>query len=596
MSNFFQELKRRHVVKAGLAYLVGAWLLVQVLSIVLPAFGLGQGWMKTTLVILSIGFPIWLILAWVYDFSWGSIEKTEDVPFDPEVSRKKNIGLNRFIIGGLAIAVILLLVNTLRLSSKVDVMEEQLLPMEFANSLAILPFDDLSPKQDQRYFTDGLARSIYDRLARSKDLKLISPTSSLQYRDKDVSIEVIADELGVRYVLEGSVLLFGDQYRASINLVDTRDGSTIWSKTFQDNLENVLGTYDEVSANVGSYLNITLSSEDVRKRKVDPEAYLLYLKAEDTLLYFDRVSTLAADSLIRRSISIDPNYSESQVSLSKMTLHKGLYLEYYSYEESIKIGMNAAREAIRLDSTSIEGHNWMSNWKWHDRDVEASMRYLDKAYELGGSNNANTTEYTAFQAMRMNNLKKAYQLIKKALELDPLNRDMYMFKYWLDIYYSNYEEALRTLNKFVELDKATESHHDMEAMIYRYNGKLDKALEIVEKEENRYWHLNAKSPILYDMGKIEDANKLINEIREIPIDSVPDDTVPEFELAVIYAHRGDNDKAFDYLNKSFGINCLYPEWLFFQKDFKNLYGDPRWDAYIDRLSEEFNYDFPHRPE
>ncbi len=593
--HYWKELQRRHVVKAGLAYLVGAWLLVQVLSIVLPAFGMGQGWMKTTILILSIGFPIWLILAWIYDFSWGSIQKTEDVPFNPEDSRKKNIGLNRFIIGGLAIAVILLLVNTLRLSSKVNDIEGQYLAMEFTNSLAILPFDDLSPKQDQRYFSDGLARSIYDQLAKYKDLQLISPTSSFLYRDKDVSIEVIAEELGVRYILEGSVQLFGDQYRASINLVDTQNGSTIWSKTFEDNLENVLITYDEVSENVGNYLNVTLTNMDVRQRKVDPEAYLLYLRAEDTLQYFTTESRMAADSLIRRSILIDPTYAPSHGRLSKITIHVGLYLEHYSLEESIRIGMEAAKEAVRLDPTSAVGYVGLSNWKWHDRDVKAAMQYMDSALTYG-SNIARIINYANHQTSRLNQIRTAYDLAKKGLKLDPLETDLHMSKMYIEIFWADYEAALRSFKKFTEVAISKESHNAMEAAIHRMNGDYEVALKTIEREKDRYWYLFYKIPILYELGKIKEADKLIVEFQNFPTDALPTNGWPNFDLAIIYAHRNNHDKAFDYLNNAFDAVSTYTETFFTVPEFKNLYGDPRWDAYIDRLSEEFNYDFPHRPE
>ncbi len=595
MSNFFKELQRRHVVKAGIAYLVVAWLIIQVITVLLPMFKIPDSISQVVVIVLAVGFPIWLILAWVYDFSWGSIQKTEDVPFDAEVSRKKNVGLNRVIIGGLAIAVVLLVVNTLRLSGKVDVMEGQLLPMEFANSLAILPFDDLSPKQDHRYFSDGLARSIYDRLARYKDLKLISPTSSFKYRDKDVSIEVIAEELAVRYILEGSVQLYGDQFRASVNLVDTRDGSTIWSKIFEDNLENVLATYDEVSENIGKYLNVTLTSKEVRQRKVDPEAYLLYLKAEEMLQYFDQPSVLAADSLIRRSISIDPNYASSHASLSKITIHKGLYHGHYSYEESIEIGIDAAKEAVRLDPSSAAGYVGLSNWKWHARDVNASMMYLDKALEYG-SNIAGVIDYAAHQATRMNQIRKAYQFTKQGLQLDPLQRDLNMWKMYLEIYFTDYKAALNSSVKYTELSKSEDPYYAYEAMINGKNGEYEKALRIIEKEKDRYWYLFYKSPILYDMGKIEEANKLIEELREFPKDSIPDNGWPNFDLAFLYAHRSDHDKAFEYLNNAFNVVKTYTEWLFITSEFKNLYDDPRWDAYIDRLSKEFDYDFPHRPE
>ena len=596
LEKYWKELQRRHVVKAGIAYLAIAWVITEVATAVLPLFSIPEVFTKWLVVLLAMGFPIWLILAWVYDFSWGSIQKTEDVPFDAEVSRKKNIGLNRVIIGGLAIAVILLLVNTLRMSSKMDEMEGEFLAMEFTNSLAILPFEDLSPKQDQRYFSDGLARSIYDRLARYKDLKLISPKSSFQYRDRDISIELIAEELEVRYILEGSVQLFENTYRASINLVDTRDGSTIWSKTFEDSLENVLGTYDDVSENVGNYLNVTLASKDVRRRKVDPEAYLLYLKANDTSNYFSKASSFAADSLIRRSISIDPSYAESQASLSRITIHAGLYHKGYSLEESIEIGMQAAKEAVRLDPSYAGGYLGLSNWNWHDRDVDASMMYLDSAY-IYGPNSAEVRNYATHHATRTNQFRKAYQLSLKGLQLDPLETDLHMWKMNHEIFMNDYAAALKTFEKFNELAKNKEEHFGIEAKIYGSNGNFAKALELIEKGKDRYWYLYYKSPILYDMGRQEEAELLLTEFRDFPLDSI-DINLAEHNtyLAALYAHRKDHDKAFGHLNSAFGDVITYTEWFFIIPEFKNLYDDPRWDAYIDRLSEEFNYDFPHRPE
>ena len=119
-NDYLKELQRRHVVKAGIAYLVVAWLLVQVLSIFIPAFELGQAWMKTSIIVLAVGFPIWLIIAWVYDFGPDGIKKTEEVVFDPKVSDKKNLQLNRLIIGGLSIALVLLIDNQVRITKTLE--------------------------------------------------------------------------------------------------------------------------------------------------------------------------------------------------------------------------------------------------------------------------------------------------------------------------------------------------------------------------------------------------------------------------------------------------------------------------------------------
>ncbi|MBT8235243.1 MAG: hypothetical protein KJO04_03545 [Bacteroidia bacterium] len=592
--HYWRELQRRHVVKAGLAYLVVAWLVLQVLDLLLDAFELGSGWMQTAIITLSVGFPIWLILAWVYDFSWGSIQKTEDVPFDAEVSRKKNVGLNRVIIGGLSIAVILLVVNTLRLSNKVDDIEGQFLAMNFTNSLAILPFEDLSPKQDQRYFSDGLARSIYERLAQSKDLKLISPTSSFLYRDKDVSIEVIAEELGVRYILEGSVQLFDDRFRASINLVDSQDGSTIWSKTFDDTLDNVLSTYDEVSKNVEGYLNITLISKDVQLRKVDPEAYLLYLRANDTIRSegYNKAGALNADSLIRESIRIDPTYSLSHTTLSMTTLHKGLYYLEYEFDEAVNIGLRAARKAVELDPENYYGYNWVSNWQWHAKDVKGSTEALKKALELS-PHNADVHYYAAHNAARQNRMQDCLEYSERSVSLDPKNNEPYQWILFSNFILGDLDRAEWAFNKAYETDDVY--FLGDAGYLYYLRGEFTKALEYSAKTPIDHSRLLNQTLIYNSLGDFVKSDSTLGLLKALP-DNESLNLNTAFYLAVVHAQRRENNLAFEYLKPAEDYVKISLEYFFTFPEFKNLYDDPRWDAYIDRLSEEFNYEFPHRPE
>ncbi len=592
--NYFKELQRRHVVKAGIAYLVVAWLLIQVLSTLLPVFKAPEFVTKITVIVLAVGFPIWLILAWVYDFSWGSIQKTEDVPFDAEVSRKKNVGLNRVIIGGLAIAVILLVVNTFRLSDKVEEFEGQFLAMEFTNSLAILPFDDLSPKQNQRYFSDGLARSIYDRLARSKDLKLISPTSSFLYRDRDVSIEVIAEELGVRYILEGSVQLFNDRYRASINLVDTNDGSTIWSKTFDNTLEDILNTYDEVASNIGNFLNVTITSEDVRRRKVDPEAYLLCLRAIDTLRSNDykKEDVLIADSLIRESIQIDPTYALSHATLSQTTLHKGLYGREYKFDEALEIGLKSAQKAIELDPEYYYGYNWLSNWQWHAKNLKASNEALNKAQKLA-PNSSEVNHYSAFHARRRNRITDCLRYGERSVALDPKSQEPYYEIVVANYMLGNLERAEWAIRR--SYGPEDEYFYGDIGYLTFLKGDLEKALEYSEKSQLKHPRYFNQSLIFFAAGDLVKAKSMLNSLKELPNDE-DYNLNTDFYLSMVYAYIGDNDLAFEHMDRSEDYIKVYLEFFFTVPEFKNLYEDPRWDAFIDRLSEEFNYDFPHRPE
>ncbi|MBT8235242.1 MAG: hypothetical protein KJO04_03540, partial [Bacteroidia bacterium] len=575
---YWKELQRRHVVKAGIAYLAIAWVITEVATAVLPLFKIPEVFLKWLVVLLAVGFPIWLILAWVYDFSWGSIQKTEDVPFDAEVSRKKNLGLNRVIIGGLAIAVILLLVNTFRLSDKVDTLEDEFLAMNFTNSLAILPFEDLSPKQDQRYFSDGLARSIYSRLARSKNLKLISPTSSFQYRDKEVSIEVIAEELDVSYVLEGSVQLFDNRYRASINLVDSQEGTTIWSKTFDDSLENVLNTYDEVAENVGAFLDITLTSTDVRKKKVDPEAYLLYLKADELLTKeaFSKNSVITADSLIKRSLVIDADYSPSQSKLAQTTFHKTIYWGLLERPLGLAIAKEAAYKAIDLDPEDPWGYIWISNLSWHDRDFSTYQEFLDKSIEKG-QNHPDVAMYQGWCYRRTNRVEDAYFYDKKAAILDPKNNEYNAQMANHEMYRGTPEEATRWLNN-MNSEWLEWKTLDL-AMLKIFRGDFQGA-EIAISSLPPYLKDYAHIQLLVKNRKLEQAQlELQGFIGFDKKDSnylnyAATEYVHYWWIADLYSVLGDKDKAFSYLNQAYPEIKDYIESFFMDYDLIPLHDDP----------------------
>ena len=548
--------------------------------------------MKTVIIILGVGLPIWLIIAWVYDFSLAGIKKTEAVTYDAEISRKKNISLNRFIIGGLSIAVILLLVNTFRLRGEVNEWRENALNTEFKSSIAILALTDLSPNKDQQYFSDGLSRSIYRQLARYKDLKVINPTSSFYYKDKNVSLDVIAQELGVEFILEGSVQRYGTSFRASLNLIDSSDGSTIWTKTFDDKFEDILIINDKIATTVAQYLKLTLDVPDIKTRKVDPEAYELYLRAEDTLNYYDFLPSLAADSLIRKSIEIDPTYAPSYSSLSMITLHKGLYHGQYTYEEAIEIGLNAAKKAVELDAEYALGYVWLSNWEWHARNAEASKLNLELAFQKS-PNNSYVHYYAAHYAARQNRLLDSDRYSTIAIELDPKNRDAYVWSTYSNMMLGNYDISEKTLNIFYSLSKSKEGYYGEMGYLSLLKGDVSKALKYAQKETYESSRLIVQTLAYIFSNDDKKANENLQEFLNTEDDT---DFDKDFYQAIFFSAWGKKDEAFTHLNKAHDFISLRLEWFFTFPEFRNLYDDPRWDDYIDRLSKEFNYDFPHQPE
>ena len=592
-----KELQRRHVVKAALAYLVVSWLIIQVLSILFPAFDASSNAMKTTIIVLGVGFPIWLVIAWVYDFSPKGIVKTKAATYDPEIYKKKNVGLNRFITGGLLIAVILLVFNTFRVTSKmnrIDSIYQKALAINFSSSVAVLAFDNLSPDSDQDYFAKGLSEQIQRRLTRQKDLKVINTNSSFVYKDKGVSIEVIGKELDVSFVIEGSVLKSGETIRVDVDLVSTKDGSSIWSKQFNKNGEDVLYIYDEIAKAVVKYLKLTFDYEDVRLRKVDPEAYDLYLRAENVLLTFDHDGSIKADSLIRKSLAIDSAYSPSWTTLSKTTLHKGVYEGYYELDEAIALGLRSAKQAIELNPDNPEGYAWLSNWQWHNREVQVSNDNMYKALELEPNNSA-ILMHVGFQVQRLNKIEESIAFYEKAIHLDPKNVDAWIGRFESEMM-NDFTIAELSIKKVMELSPQAPFGKYLESyIVYNSKGDVKKAFEILNEQPDFYYRLMTTCLILFSENKTEEAFSTLEAFINLPVDEHPEYSYFDFEAAIIYAEFGNNDKAFYHLNKAYDDTVvLYLEWFFTWPPFKNLYDDPRWDEYIDRLSEDFNYDFKHK--
>ena len=586
------------MIKAGIAYLVVAWLILQVLAILFPAFEASSGALKTTIIILAVGFPIWLIIAWIYDFSPEGIKKSDTVSFDSEVSKKENIRLNRVIIGGLSIAVILLAFNTFILKDRLDAATSKLyseaISTNYESSIAILAFKDLSHDKDQEGFLDGLIESIYNRLVKYKTLKVISPTSSNTYKNKNIGIDSIGKELDVSFVLEGSVLKEADVFQININLVNTSDGSALWSKTFDGKVEDVLYTYHEISQKVAQYLKLTVEHKDVRLRKVDPEAYELYLKAETAIDYHTDSTTIAAEEYIKRSLNIDDTYAPAWGTKAHVIYWKSYWRTKLKIEGEEKEGIKAAKRAIELDPDLYNGYLWLSEYQWRKRDIVGYQENFNKVLELA-PNNAEAISNAAIRALRTNKLEQARELLKKSRLLDPLNWQVNKYSGWIETYFGNYDEALsHFINQKENMIKEHVTDYSI-AYVYYYMGRYEKALEELEKEYFEYYRFMLKSVILYDMGNIEESDRYLERLKnkDFSIEGWANysDECVYYDIGTIYAYRGDKDNAFKYLNKGLKWIYDYPQIFFAHPHSKNLHDDPRWDKLLDKIGQEFNYDY-----
>lgn len=595
---FLKELNRRHVVKAGIAYLIVAWLIVQVLSIFVPAFGLGQVWMKTTIIVLAVGFPIWLIIAWVYDFTPDGIKKTENTVFDPHISAKKNIQLNRLIIGGLSIALVLLIFNQLRLKNIIGKQQitASVLP-EFSSSIAVLAFSDMSPEHNKEYFADGMSEEILNKLAKYKDLKVIGRTSSFSYKNREVTLSVIGKELDVAYILEGSVRQSGDLFRITVQLIDVATGAHIWSDTFDRKMEDVLTVQEEIAEIVAARMEVTLLNEDFRQRKLDPRAYELYLQAKQQVNKLNEGATMLADTLIRKSIELDDSYSPAWIILAQVIFGKTYFYFHIEPDNGYEAGILATEKAIELDSLNAMAYVWKSLFSWQNQEARVSADMLSKALNIA-PNDPRILEQAGNFALRTNNIGEASKNYEKAILLDPKSTLAIKRKGFIEWKLGDLENAEYCIEKAYRLGLPDYFRKYELAMLNRDQGNYDKALNFMEQETNPYLKELLGCSINYAMGNKDKALQFLDTIKAYPEtdngeEYLDSDAEYFFEIACLSAYMNDKDQAFKYLDLAYQHVVIWPEWLFTMPEFNHLQDDPRWEQYVKRLGKAYDYNFLH---
>src|ERR1700730_557965 len=320
--NFFTELQRRHVYKVGAAYAVAGWLLVQIVTQVFPIFEVSALAQRIIVLVIVAGFPITLILAWLFDITSEGIVRTGELPASGEAPavRRERLGIDRklnYVLGALLLVAIAYfaaervgLINGARKTSfAVTAIPEK--------SIAVLPFENLSSNKENAYFADGIQDEILTKLASIADLKVISRISTAKYKSKPEDLKTVSQQLGVATVLEGSVQRANDKVRVNVQLIDARTDTHLWAKSYDRALKDVFAVESEVSQEIADALQAKLSPNEANALAAvptqDPEAYDSFLKGE----YAEREAESTrrpeayeqAADWYRKAIERDPNFA-----------------------------------------------------------------------------------------------------------------------------------------------------------------------------------------------------------------------------------------------------------------------------------------------
>ena len=463
--SLFSELKRRHVIRVAIAYVVTAWVVAQVAELLLDSFSAPDWVVKVILVLLIIGFPVALLLAWAFELTPEGIKV--------EVSAEESHG---------KLAV--------QPASETDTPTE---PTEIpapakpdTASIAVLPFADMSAEQNQEYFSDGLAEELLNLLAKIPQLHVAARTSAFSFKNTQADIHEVAEKLNVAHVLEGSVRKAGDQIRVTVQLISAADGYHLWSETYDRSLENIFQVQDEIAQVVVSVLKLKLLGEAPRVNETDPKAYSLFLQGRHFLAHKDEMGLNKSVAAFEESLALDENYAPSWAGLAEALMQQS-GMAYAGLEEGFEKARDALQRALEIDSESalawVALSHLKSNWDW---DWPGAADALQKAEKLEPNNTEvlyALAELNAYQGQ----LELAVNICKRIVALDPMDENSYHDMGRLLIELNRLDEADDCYRHLLSINPAHRNAYGFLAKICIARGDADRALEQAANMQEDFW-------------------------------------------------------------------------------------------------------------
>ena len=575
--SFFNELKRRNVLRVGIAYAVVAWLLLQVSDTLVPALYLPEWFRSGVALLLILGFPIALVFAWAFELTPEGVKKEGEVDPGRSIAEATGRKLDFAIIGLIVVALGYLAYDKFVLDPGRDlanieaaVQEADLAQTdESVKSIAVLPFVNMSSDPEQEYFSDGLSEELLNLLAGIRELKVAARTSSFFYKNKldTVTFSEIARELNVTHVLEGSVRKSGDTIRVTAQLIRADGGFHLWSETYDRKLDDIFAIQDEIASMVVAALKITLLGEAPRARVTSTEA--LESTMQGRYFYNRRAHGDAAKALeyFERAVELDPRIAEAWIGLVP------LYI-WFSDPPDLVRARSAIEKALAIAPDNPEAHIRFSMVLSYEGDEELSQREMQRAIELGPDNSLVLAVHAGW-LVDNGDLEAAIEAQARAAAVDPLsvvnqgNLSSYLESA------GRFDDALKHANKALELSPNDPDILKAVSRIRLFQGYPEEAHEIIqqlpEDFEKQYYLANAE----YSLGNVEAADAALMEYQEKYGAESP------AGIAGIYAWRGEADQAFDWLDRALRQDPNLDRMWERDQFFSSLHKDPRWAEYVD---------------
>jgi TolB-like protein/Flp pilus assembly protein TadD len=577
---FFSELKRRNVYKVAVAYAVVAWLLIQVATQVFPFFEVPNWAVRLVVLLIVIGFPIALVIAWAFELTPEGLKRTEVAEAAP-ASRSRNRAWVYVVLIAGALSAGLFFLGRFTASTKQNVSAEV-----SSKSIAVLPFDNLSRDPDNAYFASGIQDEIITRLAKIADLKVISRTSTQQYQSKPGNLSEIAKQLGVATILEGSVQKAADQVRVNVQLIQAASDSHLWANTYDRKLIDTFAVESDVAQTIASSLEAKLTGSEQRAIAARPtdntEAYQLYLTGRFFWNKRTGDDLKKARDYFQQAVAADPNYAAAYAGLAQADLLIPLF-GAGAPRDFFPKAKAAATQAIGLDETSSEGHSALAMLFCFELKFPESEKEFKRAIQL---NPNYATAHHWFGNSVLTSLGRFDEAVKegtRAVELDPLsliiNADL-----GGDLMLARrFDDAIAQLRRTLALDgNFSYAHWNLGEALY-LNGDVAGAITEYEKakaldDDPEILGLLARA--YAETGKKEQALEMLRKLKE----TAQHQYVRRYIFALVYIGLGQKETAIQYLESAFGDNeNVDTTWIRVDPLLDPLRNDARFEQLVARM-------------
>src|SRR5881398_477922 len=582
--NFFAELKRRNVYKVAVAYAIVGWLSIQIATQIFPFLEIPNWIVRLVIVLIAIGFPIALVIAWAFEATPEGIKRTEVADAMPAVTRQKKHAWIYIVVVGAAISVALFFLGRFTAGNKTVATARNELS---AKSIAVLPFDNLSRDPDNAFFAEGVQDEILTRLAKVADLKVIARSSTQRFKSAPENLPDIANQLGALNILEGSVQKVNDQVRVNVQLINALTNAHLWAEIYDRKLTDIFAVESDIAKTIADTLQAKLTGSEKTAISKEPtantEAYELYLKGRSFWEKRSGDNIPKAIAFYEQAIARDPNYALAYAGLSSAYIILPFWagvdrLDAYSKAK------DAALKALRLDPNLAEAHLALGKVLFFSEiDLPGALREYQRAIELQ-PNDATAHHWLGNDALSaLGRFEEAIAQGKRAVELDPLspviNTDLGTTFY----YAHRYEESAKQLRKTLEIDPTFFYAHFNLGIALQAAGDLSGAITEYEKAkrlgDNIYVSMlcaqakahagdkDAALRMLSDLDKVSQQREVVGYLRTL-----------------LYLSLNNKDEALRWLEQDFeerdGSNI---SWIKVDPLLDPLHGDPRFEALVQKV-------------